>query len=218
MSRRQDLSTFTSVVDFWETCHDRTAGEDLTWYITGSTPTEELGNLNVGSFLSQPRSILVIGVGKGFTTQELARLGHRVDALDISHEALGKVKAITHRRFTPAQLGELPDSTYDLTLSHLVAQHMRDEDLALQLRHVFRSLRPDGTFAIQFTCALSADRFESKAPTDNECMLGMVTRSLGKFERLVFDAGGEIRLVFQHSVYPGNNLCWYIAHLGKRSP
>jgi SAM-dependent methyltransferase len=157
---------------------------------------------------------LVVGVGQGHTTRFLSQTGHRVDALDISEDALAKVQPITQRQFTPDRFSSMPERQYDLAISHLVAQHMNDADLELQMYYVCRALKPGGTFALQFSSALlPEERSRMKITRPLDCMEGSVTRSLGIFEQIVSRAGGDIQLVFRHSTYPNYNLIWYVAHV-----
>lgn len=214
MSRREDLSEFSTAKSFWEDCHSDSAQEDLSWYLTGSEPDQELNNLLVSSYLNTPQKILLVGVGKGLTTQYLAKAGHSVDVLDISQNAINKVKNITQRQFTPETFGEMPQRHYDLALSHLVAQHMNDSDLELQMHYIFKGLKPGGMFAVQFTSLLvPEERYALRVAKPTDCMEGSVKRSLGHFEQLVIRAGGDIQLIYRQATYPNNNLIWYIAHI-----
>lgn len=214
MTRREDLSEFSNTKSFWEGCHSESAREDLTWYLTGSQPEQEINNLLVGSHLNTPQRILLVGVGKGLTTNYLAKAGHSVDVLDISENALKKVKSITQRQFTPETLSEIPSRHYDLALSHLVAQHMNDSDLELQMYHIFKALKPGGVFAVQFTSLLVPEqRYTLQVAKPTDCMEGSVKRSLGHFEQLVIRAGGDIQLLYRQATYPNHNLVWHIAHI-----
>lgn len=112
--------------------------------------------------VSIPRGsrFLDIGVGVGWMALAAVQWGAIVDALDVSPVAGEQVRAIVRRFYLESELAALPTGEYDLALSHLVAQHMTDDQLRRQAAEVYRALRPGGIFSIQFAAAArgAADR------------------------------------------------------------
>lgn len=187
--QRGKPSDADSVVDlkaFWETAHIH---QKQLW-LTGSPPIEVIERLDVKSEIDRhDASILDVGVGLGLMARYLRDIGKEVDALDISSAALERVKPLVGSTFQDAR--DLPDNRYSLVMHHLVAQHMSDESLNDQIRHLVRSLRHDGVVALQFSSPLSDFRDRASKSSLSSQAGGVVVRTPDEMMALITDAGGR---------------------------
>jgi len=126
--------------------------------LTGTGFLPHVSCLGVAEFIQPTAKVLCIGVGTGQWVRECAQKVADVRALDISPMASKNLEEIV--LVTNAE--ELPDSHFDLALSHYVAVHVSDHDLEVQLRNVIRSLKPSGIFAMHYKEPLRPDQ-----PVDN---------------------------------------------------
>ncbi len=196
-----------SVKDWWNYCQDNNH-----WYLTGSKGPEVWERLNITDRIYSGALVLNIGVGLGYCTEELVKKGCVVHALDISEVALDRVRDIVVETWLPNQLAELPADTFDLVISHLVTQHMNDEDLLEQLGAVVRSLKPEGIFAMQFAYSLNG-KYDLFKPTMPVVKSGGICRSLVKMNSLIEKACGRILWADKIDYYPEWNAGWYGIHI-----
>jgi len=96
-------------------------------------------------------------------------------------------------------------------MSHLVAQHMTDQDLEIQIKAVLSALKPTGIFAIQF--ASHNVEVENKYSISFLTKSGGVCRSLDKIKRLFQASHAKVVKIVEKGIFPGNNSRWYTAHL-----
>jgi len=208
-----------TIKEFWETAHKN--NEEL--WLTGSYLQQVWEPMTILNRLSPGIKVLNIGVGMGRDTIELHSKGVIVDVLDISDTALERVKPQTRNRYLTSNLNELPNDEYDVAVSHLVTQHMRDEDLIEQIKNVVSSLKPDGVFGMQF--AFINDTSEDKehlnnvykdvlsVPNDRK---GHMFRSLSKMKDIVETlCGAKITWVSNIRSYPNTPIKWYYIHIKK---
>ena len=96
------------------------------------------------------RSVLEYGCGEGWITRELAARGARVDAFDISAEAVRKTHEVLAAkdladRCTIRQMGgeklDYADASFDVAFGFAIIHHL---DLALALPELHRVLKPGG--------------------------------------------------------------------------
>ena len=94
------------IQNFWDESH----AKDARRWITGSSPTDELGYLEVLNriTLDEKLKILVVGVGTGATTKFLLERNHDVDILDISPVALGRIDLPNDRKYLTSEYSRLP--------------------------------------------------------------------------------------------------------------
>lgn len=210
------------VRDWWEQCHLTDDAELL----TGSKGEDVWCSLNIEEKILPKSVILNIGVGRGYCTRGLAQKQAIVHALDISEAALNKVKDIVARTWKPEQLDDLPSDTFDLAISHLVAQHMSNPDLRHQIKAVVRSLKPHGVFALQF--AFSADKEyvhdeqSGVIKKTGKCFQeefvvrwGGICRTLIEMQKMVKEVGGNIIWIKKTGSFPTCNSGWYGIHIVK---
>jgi SAM-dependent methyltransferase len=100
------------------------------------------------------KELLEIGLGEGAESEQLIRRGARWSGLDVTAEAVDRVRtrlAVRELPFASLQLGsatEIPhdDSEFDVVFSHGVLHHV--PDILSAQREIHRVLRPSGRLVI----------------------------------------------------------------------
>jgi hypothetical protein len=139
--------------------------------------------------------------------------GCKVHALDISPLALKRVEDVA-TAWAASELDKLPSDTFDVAISHLVAQHMLDSDLSAQLVAVIRSLKQDGVFAMQFM--KPAQEVQGKTPqTRGSAKGGGVFRTPEMIERMVRAAGGRVVRSVPKEQSQENRWAWQVVHIKR---
>lgn len=185
-----DTNDVKDLKQFWDTTHRH---QKHLW-LTGSPPKEVITRLDVRDEINEEGSmILDVGVGLGLMARYLLDNGRKVDALDISSNAIERVKPFVNLTFVDAS--QLPNLRYSLIMHHLVAQHMSDKNLQDQIRHLVRSLKNGGVVALQFSAPIS-----DRAGLSKDCNLsvqagGGIVRTPDEMITLVSDAGGRLMSV-----------------------
>ena len=137
-------------------------------------------------YIKSEAVILNVGVGTGRCTKDLKDKGVKeLHVLDITDAAIEKVKDIAVGYTTPQ---DLPDNKFDLIISHLVVQHINDEELLFHLGHYLRSLKNAGFAALQFRDTLE-DKGGQSFITQRS---GRVCRSQLDMRNLIDKVGGKI--------------------------
>lgn len=191
-------------MSFWEHKYSQMVNNDKNYngVITDSNLRDTLLELFAGKIVeSLPKGceVLNIGAGKGAGVRELHALGFKVSCLDIAKSLLDRISDVS-KTYLVSQIHEMPSHTFKFIMSHLVCQHMTDEQLHRQMKHCIRCLAEDGIFAIQFaTKPLSgwpyAEDIDDSQITIEQINTGSVLRSFKRMETIVNAAGGKI--VFQ---------------------
>lgn len=189
------------VKDWWDIAHKT----DHAYWLSGTPGEEVWKRLGVRDRLKPGLRVLNIGVGLGRDTRELVALGCNVSVLDISETALERVKDVAAGWIDPAQL---PDNTFDLALSHLVAQHQADLTLQEQIENVLRSLKPGCMFAIQYAAHAHTSHLQGR----DQIQQGSVYRKPGDFAALVHASGGAIADTFERETFPCGTI-HYVAYI-----
>jgi SAM-dependent methyltransferase len=198
--RDEEAVGVSDLPGFWEQAHV----DQKTLWLTGSHPQEVVDRLDVqAELVHKNQHVLDVGVGIGLMAKFLSDKGMVVSALDISVNALDRIKSFVTGSYN--QASDLPDKTFGLVMHHLVAQHMSDADLVVQMRHLIRSLTPNGIVAMQFASTVLGQPSASNQSTGLQAT-GGVTRSPKEMEVLVGQAGGSVlsttpREVFTQSQY-----------------
>lgn len=214
MAKPENTQT-TDMKGFWEDAHI----QDKKYELTGSSAEGVLKFLNItDKMIRDSKTCLVIGVGFGHETYFFAKNGLQVSVLDISSKALKRVAQITQKQYLPDQLPEVPSDHFDLIVSHLVTQHMNNKDLADQINNCIRALKPDGTFAMQFSSRRKTNSDNMNQPIRaSDQMAGFVCRSPRFMESLVRKNGGKITWQSWPIYFPHIRLHWYGVHIKKLS-
>ena len=200
-----------TIENWWNEAHAR----DETRWVSGVSGEDEWRNLRVSGLMKAGDTVLNIGVGLGYGTVALVAAGLRVSVLDISPIALDRVRGQVDRAWLASSIEQLPDQIFDFALSHLVAQHMSDDDLAHQVRHVVRSLKPSGIFALQFAM-LWAQGSGTVHDALEYWKVGGVCRTLGRIVEMAEDAGAVVSYAGIVGSFPQYGSVWYTAHLCRR--
>lgn len=164
------------------------------WHSRGeveSTSPEALLHLHE-VVISPGMVFLDVGVGVGAMAKAAVEWGAVVDALDVSEVAGQQLSGVVRRFYLAAEIEELPTEEYDLALSHLVAQHMLDQELRQQSEHIYRALRPGGVFTIQF--AGSDQGAADRLLPSTDCV-GHMVRSPDEAFQCLHHRPGEARLI-----------------------
>lgn len=199
--------------DWWEHHHQGDGNYKL--WLTGSRPERVWYPLAIESRLRRGTVVLNIGVGLGHCTRALVQRGCTVHALDIAPAALAKIENVVTKTWLADNVSALPANTFDVAISHLVAQHMSDEQLTSQIGAVIPALKPDGVFALQFGTALDVRQNDLPTTALEALKMGSVVRSLGHVARLVDASGGQIVWADRIGMFPEYGSAWYAVHITR---
>lgn len=133
---------------FWEYQH----GIDNERTLSGCAFDETVDFLNVRELLVPDMRVLEIGCGLGYVTEGFSKVA-KISVLDISESALDRVRPFCESVYQIADVESLPTDYFDLIICHNVVQHVPTEPLKKELEHAIRSLKPTGTFAVEYVWA-----------------------------------------------------------------
>lgn len=204
----QSIRDQETMKEWWQRAHVR----DHQVWLTGSEGAEVWQRLEVIDRLTPGAAVLNVGVGFGHCTRELVAKGCVVDVLDIAPAALERVAGIVRTGYLAGAIEKLPPNTYDVAISHLVAQHMMDSDLREQIREVVHSLKPDGVFAIQFATSTLPVTPEQ---TPTAAKGGSNQRSPERIAELAQQVGARVALSKAREQFPDHNAGWHVVHIVK---
>lgn len=210
---QQSEKEIEPVDQWWDKCHSNQA--DFGFWLTGSAGVNVWSSLQIEDLIGPGQVILNIGVGQGHCTRELSARGCQVHALDISPVALSRISDCVVAGWLPSQLSELPSDTFDVAISHLVAQHMSDPDLEQQIREVVRGLKPKGVFALQFAFLMNGGEAEIEQ-TPEVIKSGGICRSLERIRTMVEGAGGQIVWSEKIGTFAEYGSGWYGVHIQRK--
>lgn len=195
--------------DFWEQKHR----ENNISSLSGHPVSAILNGLYIKDIIISESRILEIGVGLGYCTRGLVDMGLKVSVLDISEEAVKRVRAFVRRAYLESELETLLDNYYNMAISYCVVQHMNNAGLERQLKNVIRSLKPDGIYAMQYAIPFHDVKY-------NESEIAMEAGSVCRPPEMIYDlvdkAGGKITYHRIWGMFPQYQSGWVIAHIGKK--
>lgn len=96
------------------------------------------------------KRIIEYGCGEGWITADLARMGAKVDAFDVSETAVSNTRSVLRGASVesnctlavmPAEKLTYPDESFDLAVGFAIIHHL---DLSLALKELHRVLKPGG--------------------------------------------------------------------------
>lgn len=205
----------------WERFHTERDGGAL----TGSTFKDINDFFNLSSYIKKDAVVLNIGVGLGYATKYYSEAGCRVYALDISETALESVDQWTEEGFLHKNCDSLPTSMFDVAISHLVTQHMSEEDILFQFPNVIRSLKDTGILFVQFA---GSDIMRENNISDtivgnlDDGENGVVSMLGGRMVRtpdyaasLINRCGGKVIYTSQLRRFPVYKSYWYYLKVSK---
>jgi dTDP-4-dehydrorhamnose reductase len=131
--------------DFWEYQH----GIDNERTLSGCSFDATVDFLNVRDLIVPGMRVLEIGCGLGYVTQGFAEIAN-ISVLDISETALDRVRPVCESVYHVDDVESLPTEYFDLIVCHNVVQHVPTGPLHKELEHAIRSLKPQGTFALEY--------------------------------------------------------------------
>lgn len=198
-----------SIHQWWDRAHET----DHAYWLSGTAGAEVWHRLDVIDRLGPDAQVLNIGVGLGRCTRALWLRRCNVSVLDISPVALARVDDIA-TGYLADDLASLPANRFDVALSHLVSQHMRDADLQDQIQHVVRSLKPGGVFAMQYATHRHGVAPDQPQSTDM-AKGGSICRTEEGLAALVERAGGRVVRSITREAHDCGLIC-QVAHIQRR--
>lgn len=196
--------------DFWENKHKK---EDVV-YLSGNKGQYIWEHLCIKDLIKPNSAILNIGVGMGYCTKDLRDIAQEVYAVDISQAALDRVATYVRRSWLAENLNQIPFNQFDLVICFLVVQHMTNKDLAVQLKNIVKTLKPNGIAAYQF--AYKLDGVSDTEDNDSIIKAGSMCRHLSDIDKMIREAGGDIVFVKQVAQFPQYGSGWYAVHFKRR--
>lgn len=197
-----------NIKEFWDEKHR----EKNLASLSGHPGQTIVDGLYIKHLIETGKAILEIGVGLGYCTKDLQMMGLKVSVVDISEIAIARVKDWTVNTYLDTNISALPSDAFDIAISYCVTQHINNETLAAQLKEVIRSLKSDGTFAMQYSFPLYC------IPTSETLEMmqaGAVNRPVEVMYKMVADAGGLIVYSRIYGIYPQYSSGWDIIHIRR---
>ena len=196
--------------NFWDQNHN-SKNKNL---LSGCLLDETIDFLQIRNNLQPDSKILEIGVGLGFVTEALSKIG-KVSAVDISDVALETVKAFCEFVFRSDNTRELPKDYYDLIICHNVVQHIPTDELKRELIDTISSLNPNGLFALEFI-SNGIDDTGGENYSVKEAQMGWLFRNVDFMIKLVNECGGSATCVYNGpSIKKKPNIGVHILHIRK---
>ena len=195
---------------FWEKQHQIKNRSTL----SGCTYGETVRYLQLIPHINRDAKVLEVGVGLGYVTQELYVLTAGVWALDISNEALERVRPYIRSGYLVEQMVALPSDFFDVVICHNLIQHIPTELLREELSHLIRSIRPEvGVIAVEF---VSGDDIQDSGDVvRDEFTAGSYLRSVEFMKGLVESLGGICELKSSDSCKIGQVTGVHVIHIRK---
>jgi SAM-dependent methyltransferase len=195
--------------EFWEARHKENNIQSL----SGHPGSAIINGLYIKDVIAPGSRLLEIGVGLGICTRDLVDMGFKVTVLDISEEAIKRVRAMVRRAYLESEIETLPDNYYEIAVSYCVVQHMNNQSLARQLKNVIRCLTPNGIYAMQYAIPFHGSEYnESNIAME----AGSVCRPLEMMYDLVDKAGGKIIYHRIWGMFLQYQSGWAIAHIMRK--
>lgn len=171
-----------SIENFWDVSHKN----NISLWLTGSDPNYIVDYYKLSDHLNSKRKILNVGVGLGTCTNFYFKSGHEISALDISKEALNRVKSFTYHTYLTSEIDSIPDGYFDLIIQHLVVQHMSYLDFTLQFKELLKKIdSKSGKYCVQFATGVTLPNDTSDST--EICKGGGVLYSEDKIKSLLFE-------------------------------
>ncbi len=186
--------------------------------LSGSDPQDVFRNHRIVDCIRPGLVVLDIGVGLGGMSKHLHSVGCTVDALDVSEVAESAVRPYVRRFYLARNIECLPSGEYDLAISQLVAQHMCERNLRIQIREVFRSLKPGGLFSLHLAGATEGplNNLADEIPAGMDgAMCRTEEYALAMISDVLVGQGYVAALVDHRMDWPQFKSYWYFIHVTK---
>lgn len=184
----------STIKNFWEEQHTA----DNVRSLSGCSYQDTIEFLKLESYLKPGSRSLEIGIGLGYVTQGLANVGS-VSALDISDTALNRVKDICENTYQINNVENLPTDYFDVAVCHNVVQHIPTVELKKELKHIIRSLAPNGVLAIEYV-RQSGIEDSGNNPDPAHVQAGHLCRSDKFMIDMINELGGNCEIVRSNAV------------------
>jgi SAM-dependent methyltransferase len=200
----------TDIKTFWNGSHARKVLSDL----SGCQYDETINFLKINPFITVGNRVLEIGVGLGYVTKGLYDSGIIVSSLDISNVALERVKQYCEAIYIADDLEKLPSDYFDCIICHNVVQHIPTDLLIEEFKHLIRSLKSDGIFAVEFVSANNVDDTWNVQYKYNGGLPGFC-RTPEYLEKLIENVGGRCELVVDNKCNIGEVKGCHVFHIRR---
>ena len=188
--------------------------------LSGCTYSKTIEFLELDKILKKGNRVLEIGVGLGYVTEGLKENGMIVSALDISQEALDRVKDLCENTYLTTDMDSLPSNYFDIIICLNVIQHIPTYILKPELEQIIRSLKPKGVFALEFVSSnlsedTGSDEFLENNPRFDE-NIGCYCRNPKYLRNLINTYSGSCKLVYDYGKEVNEDISGcYIFHVSK---
>jgi cyclopropane fatty-acyl-phospholipid synthase-like methyltransferase len=191
---------------FWEKNHV----ESNEYWLSSTNSAEYILDIHGIDKNISGKTILDIGIGVGNLCRYLHSKRNKMNACDISHSALDKVKSFANTYHT-SELNRV--EPVDLAISNLVFQHCNDAEIARIIKDI--NLKDDGIFSFQF-----AFLREDEIPNDNvKRLISNGThhfRDINTIIKIVNTANKKIVDISKPIHYYGSeNFSWHIVKISN---
>ena len=199
------------VKNFWDKKHIDSDIDSL----SGVGYDETIDFLKIRNFIENSSNVMEIGVGLGYVTEGLYKMGINVTAVDISDIALNNVKNYCDNVYNIKDLDKLQSDYFDVIICNNVIQHVPTDTLIVEMGEFIRSLKNDGVFAIEF---VSSNMFEDNGidPHTEDCEAGRLCRSPKYMEKLINGLGGYCEIVHHRPLNVSYLTDCYVFHIRKK--
>jgi SAM-dependent methyltransferase len=190
-SSHEKFTNNSSILNHWNKSHlnEKSHGKQGSWWLTGTNLNEYLTMFDIQDKYKHSSSILEVGVGTASAIKEMYAQNKKVYAIDISKNALDKVKKYIVKGFLVNNLNKLPQNSFDIVFCYLVIQHIDNDMLKHHIKHILPTLKDDGIYCIQYRGLLEGDTSDYSIETQAR---GDVCRSPQVVKTIIEELGGKI--------------------------
>lgn len=186
---KQEKGTM-SIKSFWDKCHST----DKVGSLSGCQYDETIDFLKIRDFIKKGTKVLEVGVGLGHVTKGLYDIGVEVSCLEISTVGVKRVEKYCKNTYLLPDMATLPGDYFDVIICNNVVQHVPTEDLVIELKELFRSLKQTGVLAIEFVSTIGAEDTGSN-PSLIDIQNGGLCRTPNFMEKIFNSFGGICNMV-----------------------
>ncbi len=160
--------------------------------------------------------VLIVGVGDGSTANYLSRRGHDIEVLDITSVAFKNLIPTITKKHLVSDYSSIKKRHFDYVLHYLVAQHMQNSDLKIQLGVLIDSLNQGGKLKMQFASSLIHTKNDLPQDLTME-KRGEILRSINSMENLVRDTRDVCYEITEKLSFPSweEGWCWYLLSVSR---